>query len=233
MMNKEQKEKKIPKCIGIIMDGNRRWAKEEGIAIFDGYKIGYEKMKEVIKWAKEAEVKNLIFFAFSTENWNRPKKEIMYLMDLFENALVNELDEVKKENIRMKFIGQKECFSDKLQGMMEKVEEDTKNNTEGTIVLATSYGGRPEILYAVNKAIAQGKKNITEEEFSKMLWTEDMPDPDIIIRTSGEKRLSGFLPWQGVYSELFFIDTHWPAFSKEEFLTILDEYSNRERRRGK
>ena len=232
-MGKEQKKNKVPKCIGVIMDGNRRWAKEEGIAIFKGYSAGYEKLKEFIKWAKEAGVRNLIFFAFSTENWNRSKKEVAYLMDLFEKALVGELDEVKKENVRMKYIGQKERFSDKFQGMMKKTEEDTKNNPEGTIVLALSYCGRLDILSAVNYAINAGNKNITEEEFSKMLWTKDIPDPDIIIRTSGEKRLSGFLPWQGVYSELFFIDTYWPAFSKEEFLNILEEYSNRERRRGK
>ena len=223
---------KVPKHIGIIMDGNRRWAKEEKMSMFEGYTAGYEKLKKVIKWTIEAGVKNLIFFVFSTENWSRSKKEVTYLMDLFEKAFVNKLDEVEKENVRMKFIGQKERFSDKLQGMMKKSEEDTKNNTEGTVTLALSYGGRSEILYAVNKAIEQGKTNITEGEFSKLLWVNDIPDPDIIIRTGGEKRLSGFLPWQGVYSELFFVDTHWPAFTKEEFKRIIDEFSKRERRKG-
>ena len=232
-MEKEDTKNKIPKCVGIIMDGNRRWAKEKGLPLLEGHSAGYKKTKEVIKWSKEAGIKNLIFFAFSTENWNRKEEEVSYMMDLLRKILKNEFDEVKKENVRIIFAGQKERFSDDIRGLIENIEEKTKNNTEGTAVFAASYGGRPEILSAVNRAIEGGKKNITEEEFSNLMWTKDVPDPDIIIRTSGEKRLSGFLPWQGVYSELFFIDTNWPAFSKEEFLKILEEYGSRERRIGK
>lgn len=232
-MKSEETKKKIPECIGMIMDGNRRWAKEKGIHVLEGYKAGYEKLKEVISWAKEESVKNLIFFAFSTENWNRKEEEVSYLMNILKTALVNEFDEIEKENVRIVFAGQKERFSEELQKLIKNVEEKTRNNTEGTVVLALSYGGRSEILSAVNYALESGKKRITEEEFNNLLWTKSIPDPDIIIRTSGEKRLSGFLPWQSVYSELFFIDTYWPAFSKEEFLQILEEYSIRERRRGK
>lgn len=232
-MMEQNAENKLPVCVGIIMDGNRRWAKEKGLLALEGHTAGYEKLKEVVRWAKELGVRNLVFYAFSTENWQRTQEEVSYLMDIFRKALSDEMEEIKKEGMRIKFVGQREKFSPDLQEMMKKTEEDTKDFPNGTVGLAVSYGGRPEILMAVNKLLKEGKKEASEEEFSNALWTAGIPDPDAIIRTSGEERLSGFLPWQGVYSELFFTRTYWPDFSKEEFQNILKEFAERERRNGK
>lgn len=226
----------IPKSIGIIMDGNRRWAKEQGLMTFQGHKKGYEKMREVIKWAKEAGIGQIIFYCFSTENWNRAEEEVNYLMDLFRHALSGGLESLFRNEIRIKIIGDITRFSPDIQEMMKKAETDTAH-FKTTVALAMSYGGRPEILNAV-KELSKNKntdeiQKITEKDFSNYLYTQSLADPDIIIRTGGEMRLSGFLPWQGVYSELFFLKTHWPAFSKEEFLGVLAEFSARQRRYGK
>lgn len=225
----------IPICIGIIMDGNRRWAKEKNLSTIEGHKAGYEKFKEVVEWSKEEGVKNLIFYAFSSENWNRTKDEVDYLMNLIKTALVTDsLDTLNKENIRMRFIGERNRFEKEIQDAMREAEKKTAENTSGTVALALSYGGRQEIVTAVNEILKDYKGgNISEEDFKKYLWTADIPDPDIIIRTGGEKRLSNFLPWQSVYSELFFSDTYWPDFTKEEFQEILMQFSNRDRRKGK
>jgi len=221
-----------PISIGIIMDGNRRWAKAKGLPLLDGHKKGYETLKECLKWAKEKGIQYITVYAFSTENWNRAKEEVSYLMNLLSSAITSELDSLREENIKFKMIGKIEMFSQDLQDGIKKLEEDTKNNSGPTLVAALSYGGRAEIIEATNKAIKEGQK-INEESFSSLLWTEGIPDPEILIRTGGEKRLSGFLPWQGVYSELFFVDTFWPDFSKEEFEKILKEYSLIDRRKGK
>lgn len=229
----ENTEAPMPKCIGMIMDGNRRWAKSEGLTSLEGHTHGYEKVKEVADWMKEAGVPNLILYAFSTENWNRSEKEVSYLMDLFRKMLTKEVDEFYKKGVKLLCAGERERLPKDLKQMIRDAEEKTKNNTQHTLVLCISYGGRAEILNATNQFLKEGKESVTEDEFSNALWTNSVPDPDIIIRTSGEQRLSGFLAWQSVYSELFFIDTHWPAFSKEEFFQILDEFAERERRHGK
>jgi undecaprenyl diphosphate synthase len=227
----------VPKSIGIIMDGNRRWARENNIPLMDGHKRGYEKIKEVMQWAKEAGIEYVTVYAFSTENWNRKSEEVEYLMNLFRFALRGEFESLTKEKIRVQFIGQRDRFSKDIQDLMIKTEHDTANFSGPTLIMAMSYGGRTEILDAIKK-IAQEKipeeiQKMTEEDFSKALSTHKAPDPDIIIRTSGEQRLSGFLPWQGVYSELFFVKQYWPAFSKEDFFAVLQEYTERERRLGK
>ncbi len=224
----------IPKTIGIIMDGNRRWAKENNLPSLEGHRRGYEKLKEVVDWCDKAGIKNLVVYGFSTENWNRAKEEVDYLMDLFRTLLLNDAEEMKKKGARMKIVGEKERFSKDIQELMTKAEELTKDG-DATLWLALSYGGRAEILEAARKISKKQLKSedITEETFARELWTDGMPDPEIILRTSGEQRLSGFLPWQGVYSELFFTKTYWPAFSKEEFDAILKEYGERERRFGK
>lgn len=259
----EQKNKTVPTCVGIIMDGNRRWAKEKGLQTFYGHKAGYEKLKDVVSWAQEVGVKNLIFYAFSTENWNRTKKEVGYLMDIFKTALSKEFDEIKKKNVSIRFIGQRERFKNELCLLMDNAEKETAHNTAGSVVFALSYGGRAEIVDAVNKIITSIKHDIsssarkcpspqawhssrstslinknvdepiTEESFQQYLWTAGIPDPDIIIRTGGERRLSNFLTWQSVYSELFFTDTYWPDFNKKEFINILKQFVERERRQGK
>jgi len=223
-------ETKPIECIGVIMDGNRRFAKERGMAAIDGHRAGYEKLKELVKWAKEADIHNVIVYGFSTENWNRSEQEVSYLMDLVREVLSHEAGQMKKEGGRLKMVGQKNRFPVDIQELMARAEEETKDG-EYTLYLALSYGGRAEIVDTTNRLIEKGQL-VTEEEFEKALWTTGMPDPDLIIRTSGEKRLSGFLPWQGVYSELFFVDSYWPAFSKGEFDAVLAEFKTRERRRG-
>jgi len=228
-----QEKKQTPLCIGMIMDGNRRFAKEQGLSFVEGHTQGYEKLKEVVEWMKDAGIPNLIVYAFSTENWNRPEGEVSFLMSLLRKVLAEELGEFDEKGVRLIFAGDLTRFSEDIQKLMSKAEEKTKNNNKHTLVLCVSYGGRTELIHTINNLLREGAESINEEEFSQALWTKGIPDPDIIIRTGGEKRLSGFLPWQSVYSELFFPKTFWPAFSKEEFLDILKEFSSRERRKGK
>lgn len=229
----KKEEKKIPRSISIIMDGNRRWAREHNLPTLEGHRMGYKKLKEVTDWVDEAGIKFLTVYAFSTENWNRTKKEVVYLMDLFRWVLREEIEEFKNKNIRISVVGEKELLPDDIQKEVLRVEKETKNLTGLHVVLAISYGGRSEIVSAVNKIIKDKKNDVSENDFAKYLWTKDIPDPDLIIRSGGEKRLSNFLPWQSAYSELFFIDTHWPAFTKEEFYSILQEYTLRVKHYGK
>lgn len=228
-------ENKIPNCVGIIMDGNRRWAKAQGMLALKGHHAGGETLKKVVQFARDAGVKHIIFFTFSTENWNRSEEEVSYLISLIGVFLEKELEYFNKEGGVLHCVGDMSRFSEDLQKKLKSAEEKTTRNSGPHVYFALNYGGRAEILSAVKKIVEKNPKaeEVTEEYFGKHLQTDDMPDPDIIIRTSGEMRLSGFLPWQGVYSELFFTKTLWPDFSKEEFMKILEEYSNRERRIGK
>ncbi|MFH0791816.1 MAG: polyprenyl diphosphate synthase [bacterium] len=222
----------IPNHVGIIMDGNRRWAKAKGLAPFLGHQAGYKKTEEVLKWCKEVGVKILTLFAFSTENWKRSKEEVDLLMNLFFLVLTKDIKKLNKENVRVKVIGKTEDLSRKLQKAIKQAEELTKNNTVGTLNLAINYGGRQELVDAFNKIIKGQPKKITEEMISENLYTKGLADPDLIIRTSGEQRLSGFLTWQGVYSELYFVKNHWPDFSKNDFSEALNSYAERQRRFG-
>ncbi len=206
--------------VGIILDGNRRWAKEKGLPTLEGHRKGLLNVKEIVTAAKD-DVGTVFLYVFSTENWSRTEKEISYLMGLFRQFFDKEIDVLNKKNVKVVVIGQRERFEKDIQELIVKAEEMTKDNTGITAVVALSYGGRADILQAAEKG------NIEEN-----LWTKGLPDPDIIIRTGGEKRLSGFLTWNSVYSELFFVDTYWPDFTKEEFLGILESYKNRERRLG-
>lgn len=232
-MNVDHKDNHIPACIGIIMDGNRRWAKAQGLPTLSGHQKGYEKVKEVVEWMREAGVKNLILYSFSTENWNRKEEEVSYLMDLLEHQLPKDAKEIAKDDARVRIIGDTARFSKPIQAVFRDLEESTKDNGPYCLGLALSYGGRAEILSAYKKLAEQGVTDPDERDVAGALWTSGMPDPDMIVRTSGEQRLSGFLTWQSVYSELFFTDTLWPDFSKEEFSAMLDAYGQRERRRGK
>lgn len=208
--------------VGIIMDGNRRWAKEKSLPTLEGHRKGLANVKEIVKSTKGADVGTIILYAFSTENWNRSKKEVSYLIDLFALFLSKEVEEMDKENIKVVIIGQRERLSPKVQKLITEAEEKTKDNTGMTLAVGISYGGRADILQAADKG-----------DIEKNLWTKDLQDPDLIIRTGGEKRLSGFLTWNSIYSELFFVDTFWPDFTKEEFLGILQEFKEREKRNGK
>ena len=215
------------------MDGNRRWARAKGLPTFEGHRQGLEKIKECVEWAKKQGIANIILFALSTENWNRSEAELSYLMGLFKLVLTKEVLVMRKAGIRVRCIGERERFSAELQILMREAEEKTAENNILTLGLCLSYGGRAEIVDAANRAIAAGEKSVTEETFTRHLWTEGIPDPDLIIRTSGEMRLSGFLPWQSVYSELFFTKTYWPDFTEVEFKRIISDFSTRERRIGK
>lgn len=222
-----------PQTVGIIMDGNRRWAKGKGLPVFLGHEQGYQTLKSFLGWAKDFGIKNVIAFAFSEENWQRTTEEVSFLVDLIRKILKEEMKEILSQNTRVIFAGNISKFPSDVYDEMKRVEEESSANTEFTLVLCVSYGGRQEIVKACNALISEGKKEINAEDISKHIYTAHIPDPDIIIRTSGEQRLSGFLLWQSTYSELFFTNTLWPDFSQKEFSAILEEYKNRDRRIGK
>lgn len=221
------------KCLGIIMDGNRRWARAHNKPVFEGHNEGYNRLQDVVGWAREAGISDVVVFAFSTENWQRSEDEVGFLLKLLRFILNNETKKMIENRIRVRFIGDRARFDDDIQKGMERSESETAKDYDITLHVAVSYGGRAEILSAVNALLAEGVQSVTEEDFSKKLWSYPMPDPDLVIRTSGEHRISGFLPWQTVYSELFFTDVFWPEFSQEEFTRILEEFNARERRHGK
>lgn len=222
-------ENQPPSCIGIILDGNRRWAKKSGLPSLEGHRSGAERLGEAVRWVRDRGIKHLAVYAFSTENWNRSEEEVKYLMNLFRTVVEEFFGELAKENIRVRFAGEREKFDKEIQEAMERVEETSEKNSTLTLWVCLSYGGRAEIVRAAKAA----RGEVTEESLNKNLWTAGMPDPDIIIRTGGEKRLSGFLTWQSIYSELFFVDEYWPDFSEKILDKILAEYSSRTRRMGK
>ena len=230
-MNEPLRAGSMPACIGIILDGNRRWAKEQGLPQLEGHRRGYVLLIKCARWMRDRGVKHFVAYAFSTENWNRTKEEVSYLMNLLYEAIEDNLRELAKENIRVRFIGTRERLESKLLRAMERIEQESAQN-EFTLWVCLSYGGRAEIEAAAVAAAASGE-SITEESLHKHFWSAEMPDPDIIIRTGGEKRLSNFLLWQIAYSELFFIEPKWPAFTEKNLDEILEEFAGRERRRGK
>jgi len=223
--------KKIPYHVGIILDGNRRWAIKKGLSAFEGHKKGLEKVKNVIKWCRDKGIKILTLFVFSTENWKRSKKEVKYLMRLAERAANENLKEFQKEGIRVKVIGQRENLPKPIQDAIEKAERLTKYNKEMILNLALSYGGRAEIIQVI-KGIIKKKiplRKITEDIISKNLWTSDL---DLIIRTGKEQRLSNFLIWQAAYSELYFPKKYWPEFTERDLEKAFTDYARRQRRFG-
>jgi undecaprenyl diphosphate synthase len=222
------------KHLAVIMDGNRRWAKDNGLPPFEGHRQGYDKMKEVGQWCIDRGITTLTVYAFSTENWNREDQEVSYLMDLLYKAVTSEVAEFNKRGIKLKIIGTRERLSEKLVKAIADAEEQTKNNAKGVLNICLNYGGRLEIIDAVKKIIQQGTpiEQITEKTISDNIWMAGQSDPDLIIRTSGEQRLSGFLTWESVYSEFLFIDKHWPAFSEADLDEAVNNYNNRHRRFG-
>lgn len=228
----ELSQEKTTTCIGIILDGNRRWAKEKGLPALEGHRRGFNLLKEAARWVRDRRVPHLAVFAFSTENWNRSQEEVGYLMDIFRDAIRDTGDELGKEGIRVRFIGERERFADDIKKGIVESEEKTKDNTNMTLWICLSYGARAEIVAAAQAASAHDGL-LTEELLRQHFWSAEMPDPDIIIRTGGARRLSNFLLWQAAYSELFFIDPYWPDFSEKILDEILAEYTDRERRMGK
>ncbi len=222
------------KHLAIILDGNRRWAREKSLPTFEGHRKGYDNVKTIGLAALERGVEFLTVFAFSTENWKRSEEEVGYLMDLLHLALTKEVDFFIKNDIRLKVIGSRTELSEKLQKAIVKAEERTASGAKGQINMCINYGGRREILEGVRSLVRSGvdPEDITEELISGSVWMAGVPDPDLIVRTSGEQRVSGFLTWSGVYSELKFTDTYWPDFSVDELEVILEEFKNRSRRFG-
>lgn len=220
------------RAIGIIIDGNRRWAKAQGKSTTEGHTEGARRVRDTIRWAKEkGHITDLFFYTLSTENWKRAPREIEYLLLLIELFFRTHAQEIAEEGVRVRIAGQRERFTKKVQKIFSDLEEQTQHNTGLTVWFGLSYGGRAEILEGV-LALQRDKVLPTEESLKNVLWTRDLPDPDIILRTGGEQRLSNFLTWGSVYSELFFSDTLWPAFTREEFESVLTEFEHRQRRMG-
>ncbi len=218
--------------IGFIMDGNRRWTKVHGFSASKGHTEGYARAKDVVRWCKEAHIPVVTLYAFSTENWKRSRTEVGFLMALFERVLTKEIDEFVKEGARLRIIGSKEHLSAKLERAILSAEKKTAHNKKILVNIAFNYGGRDEIVHAVRKVVENMPKKIDEKIVEKYLFTSGIPNPDLIVRTGGEMRLSGFLLWQAAYAELYFSKTYWPAFSKKEFSDILIDFKKRQRRFG-
>ena len=235
----DDSETKLPEHIAIIMDGNNRWAKSRGLPAKSGHRHGVEVAREIVNSCVDRNIKYLTLFAFSSENWLRPIKEVQSLMALFLTVLKRkEIKQLHKNSVRLRFIGNRSGFSKKLQANMGEVEELTKNNTGTTVIVATDYGGRWDITNAaknIARDIEQGRLASAEIDLELMqgyMGTDGYPDPDLCIRTGGEHRVSNFLLWQFAYTELYFTDCYWPDFNDIEFQRALDSYINRQRRYG-
>lgn len=221
--------------LGIIMDGNRRWAKEKSLPSFTGHIKGAENVKNVIRWCAKRDIEFLTLFAFSMENWQRAEKEVNFLLKFGKNFVDKNIEEFHREGGRVRVLGSRERLPLSLIERIEKAEKLTRENNRITVNLLFNYGGRAEIAAAVKNIIKDGipSEEINEEKISQYLYTTGLPDPDLIIRTSGEQRTSGFLLWQSAYSELYFIEKYWPDFSEQDLDEALAEYGRRQRRFGK
>lgn len=229
----------VPEHIAIIMDGNGRWAKSRHLPRFQGHLAGIKSVERVVKESSQLGIKVLTLFAFSTENWNRPVREVSMLMKTFSSALEKKLPQLMKNNVKMQFIGRRHGVPEGVLKSIKKTESLTKDNTGLILNIAFNYGARQEIADAVKKIASDVKKGnlnvdkIDENTISEMLYTKGIPDPDLLIRTSGEKRISNFLLWQLSYAELYFTQTVWPDFDGDELKKAISDYQNRERRYGK
>ncbi len=221
--------------IAIIMDGNRRWAKEKFLPSAMGHQKGVDALRSTMRLFDEFGIKYLTVYAFSTENWNRKKEEVEFLMGLLAKTLLNELDDMHKENVKIRFLGDLSKLSDNLIKIVHSAEEKTKNNTGVNLNIAFNYGSRDEIKNALQEIVKEGisYEEITEETISKHLYTKDIPDPDLLIRTGGEKRISNYLLWQIAYSEIYVTDAYWPEFDRNELSKAIIDFENRNRRFGK
>jgi undecaprenyl diphosphate synthase len=227
-----------PKHVAIIMDGNGRWAKARGLPRTAGHRKGVEAVRRTVEAARELGVPYLTMFGFSSENWRRPEGEVFDLMQLLRFYLRSEIAELHKNGVRLRVIGDRSKLSGDIVTMIEKAEELTRGNTELNLIIALSYGSRQEIADAARQMVRdalEGRlrpEDVTEESFSARLLTRDIPDPDLLIRTSGEQRISNFLLWQSAYTELVFVDTLWPDFTKRDLEDAIREFNQRDRRYG-
>lgn len=225
---------KVPTHLGLILDGNRRWAKEHGLTPLKGHREGYNNLKKIVVEAFDLGVSFVSAYVFSTENWDRSKEEVDYLMKLLLWIAKNEIKNYHKQNIKILFIGEEDRLSKEILIEMRKAEELTKNNTGGTLAICLNYGGTYEIVGAINKILSANiPKKISIKMIEDNLYQPQIPPIDLIIRTSGEQRISNFMLWRSAYSELYFTDVYWPAFSIEDLHFALNNYANRQRRFGK
>jgi len=237
-MSQANVKDKIPQHVAIIMDGNGRWAKERGLPRIKGHEVGTESVRIIVRACREHGVKYLTLYAFSVENWVRPKPEIKGLMKLLEYFLKEREFELHENKVRLRTLGRTEDLPKGIQKLLDRVKKDTENYTEGQLILALSYGGRTEIAHSaqeIARLAAAGEINpddVSEETLAQHLYLPDVPDPDLVIRTSGEKRISNFLLWQASYAELYFTNTLWPDFREAQFAEALEEYARRSRRFG-
>ena len=232
-------QERLPKHVAVIMDGNGRWAKRRGIPRIMGHRRGVDTLKQLLRCCDDWGIQALTAYAFSTENWGRPIEEVEFLMTLFERVLIRELKEMMEENVRIQFVGNLTALPQSLQNQIERSMIQTQKNTGIQFTVATNYGGREEILQAcrtIASQVQQGEiqpEDIDEALFSRHLYTANIGDPDLLIRTSGEMRLSNFLLWQMAYAEFYITDAFWPDFDREAFHQALIAYQKRERRFGK
>lgn len=225
----------LPVHVAIIMDGNGRWARARGLPRLAGHRAGVENLRRLLEAAVEYGVKYLTIYAFSTENWQRPEEEVRGLINILEEVIDRELDQLHKNGVQLHHIGRLERLSPKLQRKVRSAIELTKNNDRLILTVAWNYGGRDEIVYAIQRMLSDGipAEAVTEEMISSYLYTAGTPDPDLIIRTSGELRMSNFLIWQSAYSEWYLTPTFWPDFGPDELLEALHDFAQRERRYGR
>jgi undecaprenyl diphosphate synthase len=225
---------RVPYHLAIIMDGNGRWAKERGMPRLAGHRAGVENLRRVLRACGEFGIKILTIYAFSTENWGRPESEVRGLMNILESVIDRELDELDAKGVQLRHLGRIEGLSPLLQRKVRQAIERTRNNDRLTLNVAFNYGGREEIIHAIQRIVADGipADDIDEVLFSHYLYTAGAPDPDLIVRTSGELRVSNFLIWQGAYAEYYATPTYWPDFDKEELRKALLHYNGRDRRFG-
>jgi undecaprenyl diphosphate synthase len=229
---------RIPAHIGVIMDGNGRWAKARGKPRTEGHVAGVKALRGMVEHCINYGVDHLTVFSFSSENWTRPKDEISFIFGLLRRFVASDLEKLHRNNVQVRIIGSREGLDDSLRRLIAEVEATTAMNTGLKLQVAFNYGGKAEIAEAVRRIaglVASGRmkaEDITEETIGRALYTSGIPDPDIVIRTSGEQRISNFMLWQSAYSELVFVEENWPDFSEQTFLRVLEEYSGRERRFG-
>ena len=231
-------QENLPKHIAIIMDGNRRWARNKGLPVSLGHKEGAKTLEKIVRYAKSIGIKYITVYAFSTENWKRSQEEVSTLMNLMLNYLESYSKRADSENIKVNILGNRQGLSEKMIDLIDRCMERTKNNTGITFNIALNYGGRDEIVKAVKSIAERVKENeinvedITEQTISDNLYTKEQPDPDLLIRTSGEIRLSNFLPWQLVYTEFIFVEKNWPDFNEKDLEEAIEIYQKRNRKFG-
>ena len=234
-LGEEMARKDVEPCpikhIAFIMDGNGRWAKKRGMPREFGHKAGAEVFRKIMRYCGDIGIEAATFYAFSTENWKRPQREVDAIMKLLDIYLDDCKKELETNNMRIIFLGDKAIFSEKLRNKMLEIEEISKNNTY-IVNIAMNYGGRDEIVYAANKLIAEGKTHITENDLSGAVYTKESPELDIIVRTGGDLRISNFLLWQSAYAELYFMDKFWPDLTSDDVDEIVETFKNRNRRFG-